>query len=262
MGKVRAEIIGWMKASRDLAYGIFIPRQDKVREERTPLQSATLGCQSFRSGLPDAPDSRTSLHSHTHLNRGGYSMVAISPSRTLPVWQAARYEARQLLESNVWDGTYPVKITPFAHALDVKVNRTDLNHVSGLIVKKGRDMPAEVLLNSNESYQRRRFTLAHELGHLMERSTISGDQQFDFVDMRPDPAIVAQGNTYDLHEFYADEFAGALLMPADKVAELRQEGWSIARMATFFDVTPAAMSKRIARLDKHDEGKVPLALSS
>ncbi|MBF0807119.1 ImmA/IrrE family metallo-endopeptidase [Rothia nasimurium] len=187
-------------------------------------------------------------------------MVAISPSRTLPVWQAARYEARQLLESKVWDGTYPVKITPFARALDVNVNYTDLEHVSGLIVKKGRDIPAEVLLNSKESYQRRRFTLAHELGHLIERSTISGDQQFDFVDLRPDPLFTAQNSTYNLHEFYADEFAGSLLMPATKVEELRSEGWSVARMAAFFDVTPSAMSKRIERLMKHDESKVPDAL--
>lgn len=188
-------------------------------------------------------------------------MIAISSSSALPVWQAARYEAKQLLESNVWDRTYPVKITPFARALDVNVNYTDLQHVSGLIVKRGRDISAEVLLNSNDSYQPRRFTLAHELGHLIERSTISGDQQFDFVDMRPNPSVVAQYDTYDLHEFYADEFAGALLMPADKVAELRQKGWSTARMAAFFDVTPAAMSKRIARLEKHDEGMVPLALA-
>lgn len=117
-----------------------------------------------------------------------------------------------------------------------------------------------MLLNSKESYQRRRFTLAHELGHLIERSTISGDQQFDFVDLRPDPLFTAQNSTYNLHEFYADEFAGSLLMPATKVEELRSEGWSVARMAAFFDVTPSAMSKRIERLMKHDESKVPDAL--
>ena len=58
---------------------------------------------------------------------------------------------------------------------------------------------------------------------------------------------------YDLHEFYADEFAGALLMPEAEILRLQEEHWTIPRMAAHFNVTAAAVLKRLERLEKNPD---------
>ena len=72
----------------------------------------------------------------------------------------------------------------------------------------GRPTPSLVLVNSRDVYGRQRFTLAHELGHLL-----FGDAQTYFVDYR--------GAT-NLVETRANYFAAALLMPAGGVAGVAQ----------------------------------------
>lgn len=56
---------------------------------------------------------------------------------------------------------------------------------------------------------------------------------------------------YDVHEFFADEFACALLMPEAKILALREEGCSPEEMARFFDVTTSAVKAWLHRLDAH-----------
>ena len=89
---------------------------------------------------------------------------------------------------------------------------------------------------------RRRFTFAHELGHYIERTTLANDNDFAFKDGRSEK--------YDLHEFYADEFAGALLMPEDDFLKMQQEGKSLVDMAAKFGVSLSAVRKRRERLAK------------
>ena len=80
--------------------------------------------------------------------------------------------------------------------------------ISGFIFKEEEENP-EIYINSSEPPVRQRFTLAHEIGHLVERTMVAGDYDFSFMDSRrPNP------NDYNLHEFFADEFAGALLIHA------------------------------------------------
>lgn len=56
---------------------------------------------------------------------------------------------------------------------------------------------------------------------------------------------------YDLHEFFADEFACALLMPADDILARRAEGASVTELAERYDVTTGAVKAWLKRLDKH-----------
>ena len=56
---------------------------------------------------------------------------------------------------------------------------------------------------------------------------------------------------YDLHEFFADEFACALLMPAQDILECRANGLSHTKMAERYDVPIAAVKEWLKRLDRH-----------
>lgn len=56
---------------------------------------------------------------------------------------------------------------------------------------------------------------------------------------------------YDLHEFFADEFACALLMPVHDILARRAEGWTPTQLAKRYDMTIIAVKKWLDRLDKH-----------
>lgn len=163
-------------------------------------------------------------------------------------YQRARNEANSLLRSG-WDGTFPVKLGGITRTLDAEVLMEHLSpELSGFIVKKTGDDTAHIVLNASESAERQRFTWAHELGHLIERASVAGDDDYSFVDTR-------SSTRYDLHEFFADEFAGSLLMPAREIKRLEEIGMSAAGMATHFGVSLTAMRKRLARLVKQpDDG--------
>lgn len=151
----------------------------------------------------------------------------------------AHREARELLEAH-WDGEFPVKLGPITEALDaVKYEMPLDGGISGVVSKQPRGA-AEIVLNSTEPAARRRFTWAHELGHVVERGSIASDDDYSFTD--------ARGNDYDLHEFFADEFAGALLMPEEEINRLETMGHSIAQQARYFGVSIPAVRERHKRL--------------
>ncbi|MHC9618419.1 ImmA/IrrE family metallo-endopeptidase [Corynebacterium diphtheriae] len=84
--------------------------------------------------------------------------------------------------------------------------------ISGVVVKEDEQNP-KIYINSNEPEVRQRFTLAHEIGHLVEREHLGKDVEYSFIDYR-------NNGKCELHEFYADEFAGSLLMPAREFSKI------------------------------------------
>ncbi|MGW6376209.1 ImmA/IrrE family metallo-endopeptidase [Rhodococcus sp. NPDC055112] len=135
-------------------------------------------------------------------------------------------------------------IDPFAIAeemgIDVRFMSLDPG-VSGMLIReKGSD--PEIILDENDSRVRQNFTCAHEIGHFVERVKRDPEGSFSFTDYRDTTA------SRDLHEFYADEFAGNLLMPAGAVKQLRERGLSVIEMAKRFDVSLPAMQTRLRRL--------------
>lgn len=83
------------------------------------------------------------------------------------------------------------------------------------------------------------FTCAHELGHYVERKA-SHDSDFSFVERR--------SAKYDLHEFYADEFAENLLLPETEFRAKWKACKSDILMSSHFGVSTAAIKKRRDRL--------------
>lgn len=159
------------------------------------------------------------------------------------LWESARLEAEKLR----------AVLSPGSHGLDNLVKMASMlgarvwvqplePDISGFVLKE-KDTPPEVFINALETPQRQRFTLAHEIGHLIERASIAGDDDYSFIDYR-------KSDDYNLHEFYADEFAGALLMPAEEFEQvMRQQGEYGA--AEYFGVSVPAVRKHRARLEKN-----------
>ena len=91
---------------------------------------------------------------------------------------------------------------------------------------------------------RRRFTLAHELGHHLLRHSASF--YVDFVDVGG-TAGDSPGYNWQ-HERAANEFAANLLMPADLVRAAFRRDPDGQRLATTFAVSRLAMGFRLAAL--------------
>lgn len=158
-------------------------------------------------------------------------------------WEIARKKAGELLRVHTIGSDGLDDLISLAASFDTEVIVVPLDRgTSGFIIKEANKYP-RIYVNAIESIERQRFTLAHEIGHLIDRREIAGDNEYSFIDYR--------GRDYDLHEFFADEFAGALLMPEDKIKYLQTNGYSKYETAKFLGVSIAALEKRLARLDKN-----------
>ncbi|CAB0830263.1 hypothetical protein FRC0295_00106 [Corynebacterium diphtheriae] len=102
---------------------------------------------------------------------------------SIPVYEAARREAQQILKAMPIDmGLECLK--DIAARWNATVSVVPLEEgLSGFIIKESGTDP-RIYLNALESQQRQRFTLAHEIGHLVEREAISGDRDYSFIDYR------------------------------------------------------------------------------
>ena len=129
--------------------------------------------------------------------------------------------------------------------LGISVWAGDLKGVSGLILKEpGKD--ADIYLERTDTYTRQRFTLAHELGHYFERLEAS-DDEYSFRD--EETLREERSSTYGLMEFYADEFAGELLMPEEEFLQI-YKARGLTGASSHFRVSPSAVKKRKDRLEK------------
>jgi len=130
------------------------------------------------------------------------------------------------------------------------------NDVSGMVFKhKGRYI---IGINSTHPETRRRFTIAHEMGHIVlhQLDQVHVDKQFP-VKLRDDISSQA----IDPHEIEANAFAAALLMPeallkrdlAAMLAESEEEmdcenDADIEELAQRYQVSVQAMSFRLTNL--------------
>lgn len=157
------------------------------------------------------------------------------------VWQSARNNAHEIRDAFSVGNEGIHDLVRIAQHLGATVYTAPLDPaISGFIIKDAHS-DARIYINENESRVRQRFTLAHELGHLVERLRIARDNDYSFVDHR-------RPGQYDLHEFFADEFAGALLMPSQELNRMSNDGLSVYEMAKRLGVSVSAVTKRLERL--------------
>jgi hypothetical protein len=146
----------------------------------------------------------------------------------------------------------PVDVEELAESLCcLRVRRADdlgqipgapsVGKLSGLLLPARR----EVWVNRHEPWERRRFSVAHEVGHFL----LHAGQQDDVVycrsgDLRPDP-----DSPEKLREREANRFAAELLMPEPMVAAAVAEcGPDPFDLAHVFKVSDLAMAFRLVNL--------------
>jgi Zn-dependent peptidase ImmA (M78 family) len=154
----------------------------------------------------------------------------------------------------------PVDLQRVSDSLGVRVHYEELeDRVSGVLVIKGGQKHA--LINSKHHPNRQRFSLAHEIGHLVLHDCRQ-DRLFIDTNLRmyqrvgaPSDEAYANGQslTTPTEEREANLFASAILMPEDLVKsqarniDLEDEA-DVALLARLFSVSDQAMSIRLHQL--------------
>ena len=146
--------------------------------------------------------------------------------------------------------TAPVPVERVARSLGIKVKRTDLgDDCSGVLVRNGNR--AVIGVNSQHSVNRRRFSIAHELGHF---DLHSGDTYID-RGYRVHFRDLESGSGTKREEMEANAFAAALLMPAKLVRDAFEkqpfelaEDDDLEMLARKFRVSTQAMTYRLMKL--------------
>ena len=142
----------------------------------------------------------------------------------------------------------PVDVEGIAKAVGISVNYERLeNDVSGLMLFENG--VAKVAINESHHRNRQRFTLAHEIGHVL----LHAKDDRVFVDRRFfRNEWSSKGELRE--EIEANAFAASLLMPQSLIKQyLDTEGGitdiDVFRLATRFEVSEQALTLRLVRLN-------------
>lgn len=144
----------------------------------------------------------------------------------------------------------PIDINKIAMHLGVKI-KEDLidDSISGfLISKKGKNV---IGINSNESQVRKRFTIAHELGHFILHSNKEDDLFISKIHFRDEESSTGEMK----REREANAFAAGILMPRflieKELSKLKGKSAvedAVSKLASIFNVSEIAMSYRLLNL--------------
>lgn len=147
----------------------------------------------------------------------------------------------------------PVPVRTLAESMGIRVAEESLeDDVSGMLYRRAGG--SLILVNRDHPSNRRRFSLAHEIGHLLLHNAavfIDKKVRIDFRDSRSALGV-------DLDEIQANQFAAALLMPEQWVLEQVNAARArrnpptdenlIAELAAIFEVSEQAIEHRLANL--------------
>jgi len=151
----------------------------------------------------------------------------------------------------------PVDVFKLASELGIRVVAKPLrDSISGAIER--RDDGWMIVVNKNHSENRKRFTVAHEIGHFVLHYRQLGNGTNDTKAYRADEQEDAYENWIDVeHEREANGFAAGILMPAPLVRRQYRAMQGLndipERMAPLFGVSEAAMRYRIKNLQRDGE---------
>jgi Zn-dependent peptidase ImmA (M78 family) len=162
-------------------------------------------------------------------------------------------EAHRLLtELRITKGPIPVdKVARHIGALVRNIALDD--EISGMVFVKNDQ--AVIGVNSLHHANRQRFTIAHEIGHLLMHSAqLAGNVHID-KNYRVLKRDAASSQGVDLIEIQANQFAAELLMPRkliEKALETRplylEDDKCIEALASEFKVSKQAMTYRLSSL--------------
>jgi len=158
-------------------------------------------------------------------------------------------EAATEVLNQFWkDERLPVNLHYIAEAMGVNVIESVLSpDCSGVIIRSAIDNIVNININKKDALVRKRFTLAHELGHLKLGHLSEGtDSMFRMVDT---PKEFYSDQT-DIKERDANNFAIELLTPEDaiKFLILKRNMTSIEKLTQCFGISKIALNYRLKNL--------------
>ncbi len=172
----------------------------------------------------------------------------------------AKLWAGRLLDE-YWDGKFPVDPNSIAVNMGMEVYFVPIpGGLAGVILKTKKEEKPKIFVDSKAITSRKRFTIAHEIGHCVERfrdsdspnQKIPGCFGFSDESMVSDEKILGGimpigSRTPDQspRELFADYFACCLLMPENEVQRFVGLGVNIDDVATHFGVSAATMRNRL-----------------
>lgn len=167
-------------------------------------------------------------------------------------YKQARRKARQLLlDAAVTKAPVSVEeLVKFCGNVDIRFRPFD-GDLSGMVYRHA-DGSIVIGVNSSHSTNRQRYTIAHELGHvLLHKDEELHVDDGQIIGLRNEVSSKAT----DPKEIEANTFAAELLMPEgilrSRMAELPQGlefEDSVTRLAREFQVSPVAMTYRLTNL--------------
>lgn len=118
--------------------------------------------------------------------------------------------------------------------------------IEAKISKEGNSF--QIIINPNRSDRRRRFSIAHELGHLfIHMGYLINEDKWSSTNDYKDSVYYRKG--YNSEEYEANEFAAALLMPEQKFKDIAKQylkngRYELEPIAEYFDVSIDAARNR------------------
>ncbi|WP_122639044.1 ImmA/IrrE family metallo-endopeptidase [Romboutsia sp. Marseille-P6047] len=154
--------------------------------------------------------------------------------------------ADEIIES--YKITAPIDdLESFVESIGGKVTENNLKSgfYDGRITTQNTDYEFEIFIPENQYLERKKFTIAHELGHLFLHMGYQIDD--DLWEEQRGRDYYRNGSSEE--ELQANEFAAALLMPRDeykKIMEKYTDGVSVntAEIARYFGVSIQAAANR------------------
>lgn len=156
-----------------------------------------------------------------------------------------------------YKGVYPFPVINLARDLGLSVyETTDLDENEAGLIRK-EDGKYVIYINAHDPSTRKRFTIAHEIGHyLLHKKDL--DNNNEFIDHRVQPYSNTMYRDTSLHnntntkekqkEIEANRFAAALLMPDQEFRKVFKKADTIDTVAQYFKVSPSAASIRAKEL--------------
>jgi Zn-dependent peptidase ImmA (M78 family) len=147
----------------------------------------------------------------------------------------------------------PIRVEQLAEAMGAQIARHRFDGPESGFALRDDDERWVIGVNIQTSRRRQRFTVAHELGHLVmhQGRPLTVDQAVLRIDLRNEVSSMAT----DLQEIEANTFAATLLMPEELVIDhaktLMHANVNVTRdelittLARIFDVSVEAMGYRL-----------------
>ena len=146
---------------------------------------------------------------------------------------------------------YPVPVEEIAEALGYSITRFEPNNlitnsVSGTVNYKDK----KILINGLEPDYRQRFTIAHEIAHILNGDDKDGEIEIDYREN-------INGSNKNIKEKLANQLAAEILMPEDEFikkfdeikATTKLETVVLVNLSYYFKVSQEGISIRIKKLN-------------